>query len=362
MKRKIAWMLLAALLLCCMSGCAGQGNGEGTPSSSSTEIRKPDGLTADGKFYQLTDRQGRQILIPIGKPLPVKTFEVSKTAAGDGAKLTFLTDKDSAVPSYVLILTAEDSIALGGGDVVLSNGKTVCDPDGKAYTSSEDNVLLQQYYNAKDEVVPKGAADATKVWIAERKYLHDSKLFLNVMDLWYDLTSDEVILWNYDENPTDGDIYSDGRVVARSWEYYRGETERRMEELIHMDVNGGTFMPVKECWYGDDWQLLRKNEYAWHDTGKTAQEYRYVGELLEFHGEYDLQGRPLKAKQYREDGSLYVEGLMGVDGVYVYQVYDHGVLLHTGYNYYDANGKFIGDKIQYPDGTWEDRMPKGNAL
>jgi len=342
---RFASFLLALLLIFCCS-LAGCGRTATDTPSETTASTPPDGLSADGKTYYLTDRQGRSIPIPIGRKLAFAgdlAPEISKTASHGGGCVTALTH----IPEYVLIIDASSAINFGSGNITAAGGRILCDPDGKPHTASDEYILVLQYYNAKDEVVAPDSQDAVMVWANELLYDFQRECFFWMSDLWYDLEREYPVTWSKSEY--------DGLFPLRNQAYTRldeGVYERTLREYKNVVTEeGSASYCTKECFYTDNWELLEQTDSTYHSNNVCATRAVTRAGIRVAYEERDENNRPILSEARSESGELLSQGAVNADGIFVRNVYYGGQLVMIEHCYYDDNGNLTQTLQFNPDGT-----------
>ena len=287
MKRVI---LISILLLLVFCGCNIQQPSdlqETTPS-----IVYQDGLSPDKTFYQLTDKDGIVVRIPLGKPIGNGAVYVTPASAwkkrsSDGA----LGPNDG-----VYVFSELSVISFGYGNVKNPiTGENVFVLGQEPYSVPENYVLIIQYTNENYQTVACDSPDAyaMNIFVLDYKTMPGNFLFKEVVQL---RRSDDLLLFSclHDtvvpgERKTTTYISNTYDSYTGDWYYYHS-----VQETQEFDVLGGTYtLTFKDTRYGPDGELLNWAECTYYDN------YNLESETL-----YGSNGKVVARNLYNEDGNL----------------------------------------------------------
>ena len=294
-----------------------------------------DGLSEDGTYYQLTDKNGVVIRIPVGRSL---------TLSGNGAINTEKTEKqmrsrnvmrasdDDSDHRSIYIFSNLSIYSMGYGSVNNPCGSGyILDPTNKPYTVDDQHVVVVQCFNEDYYEVKADSGEVCYINIYVLDYLTDPG----------NLMFSEIIEYSYAEQMTIYHVYFSNIVFGTP--YVQKHTERDydesigayrtryvMEELINLRTPTGIMvLPLKHYECNSDWSTIRCTEYIYDDTWNLTDSIMtdHLGRLIEhciyenglvkdsYYREYYPNGNlkqvsePDLREDYEEDGTLILRSV-----------------------------------------------------
>lgn len=297
-----------------------------------------DGLSEDGTYYRLTDKNGVVIHIPVGVPLSVASNGgITVVNGGEKKARSNLTaaagEEDSSGQRSVCIFSTLSTYSIGYGAI-----KHPCedgyinDPSGKPYTVDDQHALVIQCFDENYNEVSKDSPDVYYISIYVLDYLTDpgQLMFSETIDysyaegitLSYFTFSDIIIGTPY----TQKSIYS-------SYDEALGEyvTVYRISESITLGTPEGMHQFELKWWYcNPDWTTITRHENIYNGDDY----FNPIGYVI-----YDHLDRVIYRNYVDENGNL-VE--------YSYEFYPDGspklISEPSLYVMYDESGNIIDQK------------------
>lgn len=294
-----------------------------------------DGLSEDGTYYQLTDKNGVVIRIPVGRSL---------TLSGNGAINTEKTEKqmrsrnvmrasdDDSNHRSIYIFSNLSIFSMGYGSLKNPCGSGyILDPTNKPYSVDDQHVVVVQCFNEDYYEVSANSGEVYYISIYVLDYLTDPG----------NLMFSEIIEYSYAEQMTVYHVYFSNIVfgtpyVQKHTEQYYDEaigayrTRYVMEELINLRTPTGIMvLPLKHYECNSDWSTIRCTEYIYDDTWNLTDSVMtdHLGRLIEhciyenglvkdsYYRDYYPNGNlkqvsePDLREDYEEDGTLILRSV-----------------------------------------------------
>lgn len=304
------------------------GNGDVTASK--------DGLSEDGTYYQLTDKNGVVIRIPVGRPLaPSSNGAISSDNIEKQMRsrnVTRTSDDENSENRSIYIFSELSIYSMGYGSVnnPCESGY-ILDPAGKPYTVDDQHVVVVQCFNEDLYEVKADSGEVCYINIYVLDYLTDPG----------NLMFSEIIEYSYAEKMTIYHVFFSNIVfgtpyVQKHTEQYYDEaigayrTRYVMEELINLRTPTGVMvLQLKQYECNSDWSTIRCTEYIYDDTWNLTDSVMtdHLGRLIEhciyenglvkdsYYRDYYPNGNlkqvsePDLREDYEEDGTLILRSV-----------------------------------------------------
>lgn len=292
-----------------------------------------DGLSEDGTYYRLTDKNGVVIRIPIGVPLNIASNGGITVDNGGEKKVrsggqVAASEEDSSGQRSVCIFSTLSTYSIGYGAI-----KHPCedgyinDPSGMPYTVDDQHALVIQCFDENYNEVSKDSPDVYYISIYVLDYLTDpgQLMFSKTIDYSY---ADGITLDYFTfSNIVFGTPYTQ-KSVNTTYDENIGEyvTVYRITESVALRTPTGVLVIELKWWYcNPDWTTITRHEHVFDDY------FNSIGFII-----YDHLDRMIYRNSVDENGNL-VE--------YSYEFYPDGspkvVDEPSLYIKYDESGNII---------------------
>lgn len=322
---RILIIVLAAMLTFAACGQPGgnitptKPNSPSAPTTPSSPTQPPeevpkDGLSADGTYYQLTDKNGVIVRIPIGKALNVDSdgnVKTPYTMSRGVSKLAFsrlgsvaktAETKNQENNKTIYVFSKHSVINFGCGDIAHPvSGRVLGDPAGAAYTAGENQVLVMQFTDDSANAVAPGSKNAVYLYFWVLNYTGTAGSIANIsFAAEGHLSADGVTTYSYFEFSQNtvsfGTPYTVKGVYKLQDEFGNlGETVYCISKQMTVIKPGEALTVTLEEYYCDsDWTPHSRTEYIYDSDYRNLEKYT----------KYDMQDRALDEIFY-EDGMSY---------------------------------------------------------
>ena len=325
-------LMVAMIMIISMYSCDNGNEGDGTPpdddpgasqgpeeGSGETEINKPsDGLSEDKTYYQLTDKNGRVIRIPIGVSLSADengTISASSSEVKSTSKRISLTSSkaepiDDTDQKSIYVFSPLSIISFGYGDIKNpAKSGYLYESDSTPFSADEDHILVVQCLDADLNAVEPTDASAYYIYayILDYKTNPDGLMFSEIIE--YSAQSDELINYFTFSNVVFGTPYTSKSVTTQTDPETGATTTiyRKVEEVTLRYPGGVLVIPLKQYYCNSDWTVKYWYEYTYDSNSNL---------IMEVH--YDHADRIIFKQLYDENGN--------VDESYSYEYYENGQL------------------------------------
>lgn len=293
-----------------------------------------DGLSEDGTFYRLTDKNGVVVHIPVGVPLNIASNGSITEDRGNVRKMRSRpaaseTEADYSDQRSVCIFSTLSTYSIGYGAI-----KHPCEdgyinnPSGNPYTVDDQHALVIQCFDENYNEVSKDDPNVYYISIYVLDYLTDPGhlMFSETIDYSYA----EGITLNYFtfSNIVVGVPYVQ-KSIDTSYDEDIGDyvTTYYMSERVTLRTPEG-FHDIELKWYycNSDWATITRHEYTFDDYFNPTAYFIY-----------DHLDRIVYTHKIDKNGDLY--------DVYSYEFYPDGnpklISEPDLYKAYDENGNII---------------------
>ena len=308
-----------------------------------------DGLSEDGTYYQLTDKNGVVIRIPVGRSLALSgngAINTEKTEKQMRSRNVMRASDDDSDHRSIYIFSDISIYSMGYGSLKNPCGSGyILDPTNKPYSVDDQHVVVVQCFNEDYYEVSATSGEVYYISIYVLDYLTDPG----------NLMFSEIIEYSYAEKMTVYHVYFSNIVIGTP--YIQKHTERDydesigayrtryvMEELITIRTPGGTWilqLKLYEC--NSDWSTIRCTEYTYDDNWKLTDSVMtdHLGRLIE----HCIYENGLLIESYYRD--YYPNGnLKQVSEPDLREDYDEdGTLIHRSVRIKTGENSYVWDTV-----------------
>ncbi len=312
MKKYISGLLCLLLLF---SFCACSQNADTDSPTAPAQIVYPDGLSPDKTFYQLTDKDGVVVRIPIGR---------SVSSGFSGYTPTASANEDHSVTMYPLshqggdvtpcssdgiyVFSEYSVISFGYGDAIHPvTGEKIYLDSGSAYSVPEKYILIIQFTDKDRNSVPKDsdAAHVINIFVLDYKTEPGSFYFMETAEV--QCSDNRVLYYNSRDTVEQGAITTE-HVIWTHYDEFEDKwyTYYSIQISQEVDTYGCTHkLTYKEMQCASDWTVLYIDESTYDENYnlETMTRYRADGTLM-LKTWYNGSGIPVKEEEYDENGVL----------------------------------------------------------
>ena len=306
--KRICFLITCLVLLTMFCACAQNG-----ANNAPTQPVYQDGLSPDKTFYQLTDKDGVVVRIPIGRSVSNGASYVAAT--GDsGACLELLSAE--VVPCgndgiYVFSEYSVISFGYGNAKHPITGKEIHLDATGP-YSVPEKYILIIQFTDKERNSVPKDSPDAhvMNIFVLDYKTTPGSFYFVETAEVQ---CSDNRVLYYYTCDTIVPGAYKTAHTIWSYFEEADGQwyTFYTIQESQEFDTPGCTYtLFFKEYDCAADWTVQRITEYTYYDN--------YNVETMTI---YKADGTKIVNQWFDESGSAFKEDIYDDNGNFLYTEY-----------------------------------------
>ena len=269
-----------------------------------TEDVSADGLSKDGKYYQLTDKNGVIVRIPIGKALNVGADGKIKASAKQSRSMPGLkhAKAEETEAKTIYVFSKLSVISFGYGNIKHPVTNSVLgDPSGTAFGAEENQVLVMQFTDEDLNAVAPGSNNAVYLyfWVLNYTGQPGKEATISFASEGH-LSADGRTTYSYFEFSQNtisfGTPYTAKSVYTLQDEFGNlYETIYRISEEMRVIKPGEILTVTLTDYYCDA---------SWTPYSKTEYTYTSDYDQLAKSTKYDMQGRALEEIFY-EDGVPY---------------------------------------------------------
>lgn len=344
MKRVLTIILLTLSLLILVS-CGGKENNNGGGAQNG------DGLSADKTYYQLTDKNGIVIRIPIGKPIG-KNADRTAASTSDSSpfdKKIQAMKKEDGGTAEVYVFSEYSIISFGYGAIKnpVNDDAFLKQPSGEPYSVTDDYILVVQCFDKYINSVKP--TDKSVKYVCAYILEYDRN---NPENIWIMASIDYLVAKDKVESyhKVEGHEYTDD-IVKKTYVVYDYDTytyDCRTDTEGYVTVGGVSKWVTISCQrFNVDGTPTVRHDYT-YPSANEMREASFVNDMPV--GEiWFKNGSPVKYRYFHENG------VMSVDQDFV----GSAEFLKE----YDTNGNLIGymEKDNTSDGTETSKVTLYNA-
>lgn len=309
----------------------GSDNGE----DKNEPVIEQDGLSEDGTYYRLTDKNGVVIKIPVGVPLNVAS-NGGITVDNTNAKRMRASagEKASSEQRSVCIFSALSTYSIGYGNInhPCEDGY-INDPSGKPYAVDDQHALVIQCFDEDYNEVSKDSPDVYYISIYVLDYLTNPGQLMFSETINYSYAEGITLSYFTFSNIIIGTPYTQKSTYS-SYDEALGEyvTVYRISESVAVRTPKGMHHFELKWWYcNPDWTTITRHENIYNGDDY----FNPIGYVI-----YDHLDRVLYKHSIDENGNIYDDCS--------YEYYPDGSLKLVDepslYVMYDESGNIIEQK------------------